>query len=94
MPVGVVSEGGGSVNLKDSDDRARILELVDRCDVLLEGFRPGLAERLGIAPDEWRTRPATTSTTSRSPSPLLPTIGRTGERSAPPPNVVGITVAV
>ena len=33
-------------------DAARLLELVDRADVLLESFRPGTAERLGLGPDE------------------------------------------
>ena len=28
-----------------------LLQLVDRADVLLEGFRPGVAERLGVGPD-------------------------------------------
>jgi alpha-methylacyl-CoA racemase len=28
-----------------------LLELVDRADVLLEGFRPGVMERLGLGPD-------------------------------------------
>lgn len=27
------------------------LELIDRCDVLVEGFRPGVMERLGLGPD-------------------------------------------
>lgn len=28
-----------------------LLRLVDRCDVLVEGFRPGVAERLGFGPE-------------------------------------------
>jgi alpha-methylacyl-CoA racemase len=39
-------------NLKDAADRDRLLDLVAAADVLLEGFRPGVAERLGIGPDE------------------------------------------
>lgn len=39
-------------NLKNPEDVATILELVAYADVLLEGFRPGVAERLGIGPGE------------------------------------------
>jgi alpha-methylacyl-CoA racemase len=39
-------------NLKDDDDRARLLDIVSKADVLLEGFRPGTMERLGLAPHE------------------------------------------
>jgi alpha-methylacyl-CoA racemase len=28
-----------------------VLAIVERCDVLIEGFRPGVMERLGLAPD-------------------------------------------
>lgn len=38
-------------NLKDSHDVAAVLELVDHADVLIEGFRPGVTERLGLGPD-------------------------------------------
>jgi alpha-methylacyl-CoA racemase len=43
-------------DLKHDRDRDRVLALVDVADVLLEGFRPGVAERLGIGPDRCRTR--------------------------------------
>lgn len=33
-----------------------VLVLVDRADALIEGFRPGVAERLGIGPDECGAR--------------------------------------
>lgn len=39
-------------NLLDPDDRAGVLELVAEADVLLEGFRPGTTERLGVGPAE------------------------------------------
>jgi alpha-methylacyl-CoA racemase len=39
-------------DLKNADDLARIAELIQRADVLVEGFRPGVAERLGLGPDE------------------------------------------
>jgi alpha-methylacyl-CoA racemase len=33
-----------------------VLELAGRADVIIEGFRPGVAERLGIGPEECRSR--------------------------------------
>jgi alpha-methylacyl-CoA racemase len=39
------------LDLKDPEDRAHALSLVDRADVLVEGFRPGVTERLGLGPD-------------------------------------------
>jgi alpha-methylacyl-CoA racemase len=40
-----------SLNLKDADDIETLLKLVEKADVLFEGFRPGVMERLGIGPD-------------------------------------------
>jgi len=39
------------MNLKDAAEQQRLLDLVERADVLIEGFRPGVAERLGVGPD-------------------------------------------
>jgi alpha-methylacyl-CoA racemase len=39
------------LNLKDEGDRERLLALIDRADGLIEGYRPGVMERLGIGPD-------------------------------------------
>jgi len=39
-------------NLKDPADVAAVRRLIDRADVLIEGFRPGVAERLGLGPDD------------------------------------------
>lgn len=39
------------VNLKDPDGVDAVLTLVERSDALLEGFRPGVMERLGLGPD-------------------------------------------
>ncbi len=39
-----------AVNLKDPRGVEIVLRLIDQVDVLLEGFRPGVAERLGFAP--------------------------------------------
>ncbi|GDY58979.1 hypothetical protein SVIO_096020 [Streptomyces violaceusniger] len=40
-----------SVDLKGATGVAALLALTDRADVLLEPFRPGVAERLGIGPE-------------------------------------------
>ncbi|OPX05392.1 CaiB/BaiF CoA-transferase family protein [Mycobacterium sp. AT1] len=37
-------------NLKDPADRAAVMRLITDADVLLEGFRPGVTERLGLGP--------------------------------------------
>lgn len=39
-----------AVDLKTDDGAAVVLKLVAESDVLIEGFRPGVAERLGIGP--------------------------------------------
>jgi crotonobetainyl-CoA:carnitine CoA-transferase CaiB-like acyl-CoA transferase len=39
-----------TLDLKDSDDLAVMLQLCDSADVLVEIFRPGTLERLGLAP--------------------------------------------
>ena len=39
------------VDLKHPEGLATVLRLVDGADVLLEGFRPGVMERLGVGPD-------------------------------------------
>ncbi|MEU0057651.1 CaiB/BaiF CoA-transferase family protein [Streptomyces sp. NPDC006334] len=44
------------VDLKSPDGPARVLDLAARADVLLEGNRPGVAERLGVGPDACRAR--------------------------------------
>jgi alpha-methylacyl-CoA racemase len=41
-----------ALDLKDPADLAVVRALVRRSDVLLEGFRPGVMERLGLGPDE------------------------------------------
>ena len=41
-----------ALDLKDPADVEVVRALVRRADVLLEGFRPGVMERLGLGPDE------------------------------------------
>lgn len=38
-------------DLKDSGDMERVLSLLENADVLVEGFRPGVMERLGLGPE-------------------------------------------
>ena len=40
-----------AVDLAHEDGAEVVLRLVERAHVLIEGFRPGVAERLGIGPD-------------------------------------------
>jgi alpha-methylacyl-CoA racemase len=49
----VILRGRDSVaaDLKSPDDRAKVLQLIAASDALLEGFRPGVMERLGLGPD-------------------------------------------
>lgn len=39
------------LDLKAPDSQERVLAMIDKADVLLEGFRPGAMERLGLGPD-------------------------------------------
>ena len=41
-----------ALDLKDDADLAVVQALVQRADVLLEGFRPGVMERLGLGPEQ------------------------------------------
>jgi alpha-methylacyl-CoA racemase len=44
------------VDLRSPDGRAAVLRLVERADALIEGFRPGVTERLGLGPDDCLAR--------------------------------------
>ena len=39
-----------SLNMKDPEALEAVLKLVERADILIEGFRPGVAEKLGLSP--------------------------------------------
>ncbi|MCX5359387.1 CoA transferase [Streptomyces sp. NBC_00124] len=44
------------IDLKAPDGATRVLDLAERADVLIEGYRPGVAERLGIGPETCHAR--------------------------------------
>ena len=46
------------VDLKDVDQAAAVLDLVADADVFIEGFRPNVAERLGLGPVDCQARNA------------------------------------
>src|SRR4029077_20867121 len=57
-PADVVMRGRRSigVDLKSSAGVELVLQLVEQADALFEPFRPGVAERLGIGPDDCLAR--------------------------------------
>ena len=54
----VLSRGKRSVgvDLKHPEGREAVLRLVETADALIEGFRPGVTERLGLGPDDCLAR--------------------------------------
>ncbi|MDO8176798.1 MAG: CaiB/BaiF CoA-transferase family protein [Undibacterium sp.] len=56
----VMARGRRSLALDLKQDQARevLLQLVEQADVLLEGFRPGVMERLGLGPEVCQARNA------------------------------------
>ncbi|MFH8766410.1 CoA transferase [Streptomyces althioticus] len=44
------------VDLKTSAGVQHVLDLAARADILIEGYRPGVAERLGVGPEDCRAR--------------------------------------
>lgn len=54
MPKDVTARGRRSValDLKNSEHVAVAMALIEKADVLIEGFRPGVMERLGLGPDD------------------------------------------
>lgn len=39
------------IDIRSEEGRARVLELIEHVDVLVEGYRPGVMERLGFGPE-------------------------------------------
>jgi alpha-methylacyl-CoA racemase len=57
LPVGVTGPLGRgrrsiAIDLRAAEGAAIALDLLAGCDVLIEGFRPGVAERLGLGPQQ------------------------------------------
>lgn len=52
-PLDLLGRGrrSAAIDLKHPEGAAALLRLVERADVLVEGFRPGVMERLGLGPD-------------------------------------------
>ena len=40
-----------AIDLKSADGRARVFDIVGAADALIEGYRPGVMERLGLGPE-------------------------------------------
>jgi alpha-methylacyl-CoA racemase len=45
-----------AADLKDPAGKAAVLSLIERADVLVEGYRPGVTERLGLGPADCHAR--------------------------------------
>jgi alpha-methylacyl-CoA racemase len=58
MDTDIITRGRGSVavDLKHPDGAEVVRRLTDQADVMVEGFRPGVMERLGLGPAECRGR--------------------------------------
>lgn len=59
LPIDFVNRRGRrsvGIDLKHPDGADVVLKLVESADALIEGFRPGVAERLGIGPDQSMAR--------------------------------------
>jgi alpha-methylacyl-CoA racemase len=57
-PYDVLGRGRRSVgvDLKHAEGREAVLRLVEQADALIEGFRPGVTERLGLGPQDCLAR--------------------------------------
>ncbi len=46
------NRAGVAVDLRSEAGKGLVVQLAQRADVLIEGFRPGVAERLGVGPEQ------------------------------------------
>jgi len=88
-----------ALDLKSPEGKDLALRLITRADALIEGFRPGVTERLGLGPEDClkrnprlvygdrkgrsRTPPGTTSTTSHSWAHCTPSGAAVSRRPRP-----------
>ncbi|ROV93097.1 hypothetical protein VSDG_07310 [Cytospora chrysosperma] len=81
-----------AVDLKDPAGRALALRLAREADVLIDPFRPGVMERLGLGPDVFLSSPPGTPPPPPPPPPPLPREQQQGqghgERAAANPRLV------
>jgi alpha-methylacyl-CoA racemase len=58
LPAGPLGRGRRSItlDLRQPGGAEVVLRLAQRCDALIEGFRPGVAERLGVGPADVQAR--------------------------------------
>ncbi|KRV49687.1 carnitine dehydratase [Wenjunlia vitaminophila] len=52
MPVLLRGRRSVALDLKDPVAARAVRSIAERCDALIEGFRPGVTERLGLGPEE------------------------------------------
>lgn len=47
-----------ALDLKSPEGHSTLMDLIAKADILIEGYRPGVAERLGIGPEDcWKVNP-------------------------------------
>jgi acetyl-CoA hydrolase len=51
VPIANRGKRSVAVDMKTAEGVETVLQLVERCDALIEGMRPGVMERLGLGPD-------------------------------------------
>ncbi|HET6966551.1 MAG TPA: CaiB/BaiF CoA-transferase family protein [Acidimicrobiales bacterium] len=79
-----------AVDLKQPAGVSLVLDLVERADVLIEGFRPGVTERLGVGPAECLARrPSLVYGRMTGFGQEGPLSDRAGQPPTPPLNLVG-----
>lgn len=93
------------MDIKTPEGVEVVLRPAEHADVFIEGFRPGVAERMGLGPDHFQARNPAHDLRLGQEGPLAPAaghdinylsvagalepIGRARERPVPPLNLVG-----
>jgi CoA-transferase family III len=72
------------LDLKADEGRSALLSLAAQADALIEGFRPGVMQRLGLGPETMRAENPRLITIATLPvTGAVVMVGMTGQRSAP-----------